>query len=263
MIMEPIVGLIRRFVVEFFNGHNADICREIMEPDYTLRVGDTIISGRDEQYRPAVQSQFDQFPGLGMTVHGLITNGEQLALHFSEHGASGGVGGKVACWAGVALYRWNGVHFTSCAAQEDYAARRRQLRGAEADPIAEPASAPWDTAAVRSDPTAEAVVRLWLERGAGTATDGILRDDEHVGLAAPLVFAVEQTEVTELFSAGSEVAFQVKQLGRYVSGLAEGAGSDRVLALFSAGIVSVADGSVSSGRVIRDRAGLLRAVTAA
>ena len=50
-----------------------------------------------------MQSQFDQFPGLGMTVHGLITNGQQLAVHFSEHGASGGVEGKVACWWGVAF----------------------------------------------------------------------------------------------------------------------------------------------------------------
>lgn len=262
MTMHPLVGLLRRFAIDFFNGHDAAVCREIMAPDYRLRVGDSVMLGRDEQYLPAVQSQLDQFPGMGMTVHGLITDGEQIALHFSEHGASGGAGGRVAAWPGVALYRGNGTQLVSCAAEEDYAARRRQLRTGVVDPISAPTPAPWDTVVQPRNEAAELTVRAWLTDGVCAAPgDGLLRDDEHLGLAPPLVFEAATTVVNELFSAGADVAFHVKQTGRYVSGFAD-LGPSSPLTLISAGMVTVADGRVVSGRVVRDRAGLHRAVAA-
>ena len=140
--MESIVALVRRFAVGFINGHDAAVCAEIMAPDYTLRIGPDVLVGRDLEYVPAVRSQLDQFPGLGLTVHDLFTDGEQVALHFSEHGASASRGGRVAAWAGIAVYRWDGSRLTGCVAEEDYLARRRQLATGKPDPVGRPAPAP-------------------------------------------------------------------------------------------------------------------------
>ena len=260
--MEPAVGLIRGFVVDFFNRHDASACRRLMAPDYALRVGDLVMSGRDEQYVPAVQGQFDRFPGLGMTVHDLVVSGNRIALHFSEHGASGGPGGPCAAWSGVALYRSDGVRLTGCVAEEDYFARRRQLTTGAVDPIDPPMPAPWDTASQPADPDAEEVVSRWLAGGGATGIDGVLRDDEHLGLSPPLVVDVTETVITEIFSAGSHVAFHARQIGRCIAGLPAASPMAGPVVLSSAGIVSVVDGSVRRGRMIRDRAGMQRSLLA-
>ena len=54
-------------------------------PDYRLRIGDAVIAGRDEQYLPAVQSQFEQFPGLTMTIHRVIASPDRAALWLLAH----------------------------------------------------------------------------------------------------------------------------------------------------------------------------------
>ena len=125
--MHPLVKLAYGFTVDFFNRHDVSVCTQIMAPNYALRLGDFLIDGRDEQYMPALQQQFKQFPGIVMTAHKVVCNGERIALQVTEHGASGGVGGRVAAWTAIALYRWNGTQLTSCLAQEDYASRRRRL----------------------------------------------------------------------------------------------------------------------------------------
>lgn len=258
--MEPIVGLIRKFAVGFFNGQNPDVCRETMAPDYRLRMGDAVIAGRDAEYLPAVQSQFAQFPGLTMTIHQVITSGSRVAVSLSEHGASGGPGGRTAGWAGIALYEWNGEQLTGCVAVEDYHSRRRQLTSGIPDPIAPPAVAPWDVTASAPAAAAEEVVRAWLPVASTVTVDGVLRDDEHLTDDPPLVFEPITTDVTDLFSAGHHVAFHARQTGHYRSGFS---GIDAFLhdvTLFSAGIVSVVDGRVSGGRIIRDRAALHRAL---
>jgi hypothetical protein len=259
--MEPVVALMRRWVVDFFVSHDTDVCREIMEPEYTLRVGDYIIAGRDEQYVPAIHKQLAQFPGLGMTVHRLLPSGDRIGLHFSEHGASGGAGGRIACWSGIALYRVNGKRFTGCAAEEDYFARRRQLTSGVPDPIDPPTPAPWDSVSRPPDPHAEEVVKQWLHQSWPPTASGVICDDEHLGIS-PLAFDVAKIEVNELFSAGPDVAFHVKQHGEYVGGLPDIPAGRRAAVLFSSGIVTVADGAVRSGRIIRDRAGLHRALRA-
>lgn len=256
--MEPLVGLIRKFAVVFFNGQNAQVCPEIMEPDYVLRMGNTVIAGRDEHYVPAVQSQFEQFPGLTMTVHQVMTTGTRIAIHITEHGASGGGGGQLTAWSGIALYKWNGTKLTGCVAEEDYHARRRQLTTGLVDPIEAPATAPWDLVAELANQDAEDVVRRWLDTPSTVEIDGVVRDDEHPGLAPRLLFDVIETEVTDIFSAGAQVAFHAKQTGRYGGGFPPIGPSPRQVTLYSAGIVSVVDGKVQSGRVIRDRAGLHR-----
>lgn len=260
--MEPIVGLLRRFVVDCFNRHDLGVCRDLMEPTYRLRIGDHVIAGRDEQYVPAVRRQFEQFPGIGMTVHRVVACGDRVALQFSEHGASGGPGGPVACWAGIALYQSNGERLIACFAEEDYLARRRQLTTGVVDPIDPPAPAPWDSVAGSPDPHAEQVVRRWLAKGRPTAGDGVASDDEHLGVGLPLVVDVAETEVTEIFSSGSAVAFRARQMASYVSGFPDCSASARPVPFCSAGIVSVVDGEVRSGKVVRDRMGLRKGTLA-
>ena len=249
--MDSLVGLVRRFAVEFMNGHNPDVCRDIMDPDYVLRVGGAVISGRDAEYLPAVQQQLDQFPGMVMTVHEVVYASDQIAIHFSEHGASGGAGGPVAAWQGIALYRGNGSQLTACVAEEDYYARRRQLKSGAVDTVAAPAAAPWDTTPQPPDPAAEAVVRRWL--GDDLPAVGQVRFDD--GLT-PIQFESDDIEVNEFMSAGDGVAFQVRQTGRYLSGLGDTPASTGAIAFNSVGIVRVADGHIVGGQVIRDRAGL-------
>jgi predicted ester cyclase len=255
------VALMRRFVVEFFNGHDTRVCTELMDPEYRLHVAGDVIIGRDAHYVPAVQRQFDQFPGLGMTVHRLVASDDRAAIHFSEHGASGGVGGRVATWAGIALYRRDRDRLTTSFAEEDYAARRRQLTSGTADPVEPPAAAPWDISTSAPDPEAERVVLSWLEQG--LAGGGVAFDDEHLGLAAPLVFDVENVAVTELFSAGHDVAFHAaltgRELAQDVQGLPARAVPAQVATITAAGIVSTAGGAVVGGTVIRNRAALQRA----
>lgn len=258
--MEPIVGLIRKFAVGFFNGQDPEVCREIMAPDYRLRIGDALIAGRDAEYLPAVWSQFDRFPGLTMTIHQVITSGLQVAVSLSEHGASGGPGGRTTAWAGIALFEWNGQQLSGCVAIEDYHARRRQLTSGIPDPIAAPALAPWDIMAAPADPAAEAVVRAWLSTAPTFEFDGVLRDDEQLTGDPPLAFEPVTTDVTDLFSAGDHVAFHAKQIGRYRSGFPGVAESPHDVTLYLVGIVSVADGRVIGGRMIRDRSALHRAL---
>jgi predicted ester cyclase len=239
--VEPIVATMRRFAVDFFTAHNLDVCADIMSADYELTVGRTVIRGRDEQYVAAVERQLRQFPGLAMTVHDLVVTPNRAALYFSEHGASGGAKGPEACWSGIALYEFDGSKLTRCIANEDYAARRRQLKGGVCDPVSPPAAAAWDCAAGSPNAEAEAVVRQWL-CAEGSANDpNICFDDEHLGIGEPLALKVTEADVLDIFSSDSNVAFAVIQTVN--------AGAE----LFSTGIVSVRDGQVISGRIIRDR----------
>ena len=259
--MEPLVALMRRYVVDYTNRHDTSVCAEIMEPDYTLRMGPHVIAGRDEAYIPAAQTQFTQFPGLGLTVHEIVTNGDRLAMRFSEHGASARHGGAVAVWRGLGLYAWNGTRLVSNMVEQDYFARRRQLGTGVPDPVEPPAAAPWDTAAEPADPSAEAVVRAWIAAG---RPGGTARCDD--GSAAPLLDDVEQS-VDDLFSAGLRVAFRLTERGRYRGGLdGVDAPADRwhgaEAALHLVGLVTVAGGRVVDGRIVSDRLGLARALAA-
>lgn len=246
------VPLLRRWVVDYFNGHNDAAARTFIAPDYTLRIGEYTFAGRDAQWLPAVAQQFKAFPGLGMTVHQVLVGSDRVAACFSEHGASGGAGGRVACWSGVAIYRSNGEQLTGCVAQEDYFTRQRQLKSGLADAVEPPAAAPWDSVALGADAAAEAVVRNWLSGDWPRPSTGVRCDDEHI-TGLPLRFEVQSAEISELFSSGPDVAFHVRQTGRYLGGLPSVDSRDRVSVLHCNGIVRVQDGVVRSGRVIRNR----------
>lgn len=259
----PFVALMRRYCVDYLACGNPDVCREIMEPDYVLHMGGHDLGPRDEVYVPAVVKQLQQFPGLGMTVNELICSGDRLAMRFSQHGASVRHGGRVAAWAGVGLYRWNGTRLTENYALEDYHSRRTQLAAGFCNPVEGPAPAPWDVLPVPADPAAEEAVDEWLASGSMHATAGVVFDDEWAGHPQLGLVDVDATVVDDLLSAGARVAFHVTQTGTYAGGLdGDGPGGSSLVGarvtMRSAGIVVVDEGRVTSGRVVRDRAGMLR-----
>lgn len=251
--MEPFVALMRRYVNDYTNRHDTSVCAEIMEPDYTLRMGPNEVAGRDEVYIPASQKQFAQFPDLCLTVHEIVTNGERLAMRFTEHGRSARHDRRAAAWAGLGLYRWNGSRLVENYVEQDYLARRRQLATGVPAAVEPPAVAPWDTQASPADPEAEAVVRTWLGD-----PGGVILDD---GAPDPLL-GEASSQVDDLFSAGPRVAFRVTCSGVYAGGL-EDVARDRVgdsATLHLVGLVTVAEGRVSGGRIVRDRLGLARSL---
>jgi hypothetical protein len=254
--VEPFVALMRRYCVDYTSRHDITVCDEIMTPDYKLHMGGHDLTGRDAAYKPAAVAQFRQFPGLCLTVNEIICSGDRLALRFSEHGASVRHAGACAAWGGIGLYRWDGRRLAENFVEQDYFARRRQLTDGAPDPVEPPAVAPWDTRAAAPDPAVEAVVRAWLAAGDVT---GVVVDD---GRPAGRIVAAERIEVDELFSAGDRAAFHAVQHGPLAGDDPQFAGSGPAI-LHLAGLVSVLDGRVVAGRVIRDRLGLWRRLSAA
>ena len=258
---DPTVALVRRWSVDWLNGQHPEVCDEVLAPEYGLLIGGYLLGPR-EAYVPATLAQLSRYPGLVVTVHQLVVSGDRVALVFSEHGASARLGGRVAAWSGVALFRSNGRQLTHCFAEEDYYGRRRQLETGLCDPIAAPAAAPWDAVPEPPNPAAEQAVLAWLaEPEPDPRSAAVVCDDEAAGQPAERLLAVERCEVSELFSAGEHVAFSAVQTGRYTGGLAD---LDDVVGqavrLNVAGLVQVRDGRVVGGRVVRDRLGAARAL---
>jgi hypothetical protein len=250
------VNLLRRWVVDYFNRHDAKACTSFVTPDYALHIGDVVLAGRDENWLPAVDKQMQLFPDLGMTVHQVISGESWVASWFSEHGTSKG---RAACWSGVAIYQSDGHCLTGCVAQEDYATRQRQLKSGVADAVEPPAAAPWETPVRPRNVGAENVVQRWLD-GAWPKRERAVRcDDEHL-TGAPLRFDLINTAIWTLVSSGDDVAFHAHQNGIYLGGLDVAGAEGRSAHLHSNGIVRVVDGRVSSGRIIRGRAGLRAAL---
>lgn len=242
--------LLRRWVNDYFNCHDDEAARIFVASDYALHIGDVVFAGRDENWLPAVAEQMRLFPGLGMTVHKTLAGADWAAVWFSEHGAANG---RTAVWSGVALYFGDGDRLVRCIAQEDYMTRQRQLKSGAADPVEPPAAAPWDITPSPADPGAEAVVRDWLR--ASWPRDPVRCDDEHI-TNAPLRFETHDVEIDAIRSSGAEVAFHARQAGVYLGGLPGVEATGQLCHLHANGIVSVVDGRVREGRVIRDRAGL-------
>lgn len=254
--MEPFVALMRRYCIDYTSRHDLSVCDDIMVPGYMLHMGVHVLTGRDDAYKPAAAAQFRQFPGLCLTVNEIICSGDRLALRFTEHGASARHDGARAAWGGIGLYRWDGQRLLENHVEQDYFARRRQLAEDAPDPVEPPAVAPWDTRSVPPDPAAEAAVRRWLAAG---DLAGVTVDDRYP--SRPLI-RTERIGVSALFSAGSRVAFHAVQHGPLTGEDPRFAGDGEAM-LHLAGVVSVAGGRVTGGRVIRDRLGLLRRLSRA
>jgi len=254
-MIEPFPALMRRYCIDYTNSHDLGVCDQIMEPDYVVRISGMSLV-RDAAYKPAVEFVFARFPGLGLAVHEMITSGDRLAMRFSEHAGAPEAGGNLLCWAGIALYRWNGAKLTECRVEQDFLSQRRQLASGRPDPLEPPHLDPWTaTRSVAADPAAERVVAGWLRSGAlGKAASGRI-DDTDVADFEPVIEPAD-VEILDLFSAGPSVAFHASLGGRYRGGLAdadEHRGSETRLDL--AGIATVAGAEVRNVRIVTDRLG--------
>lgn len=259
--IHPHVALVRRWAVDWLTGRNARAAEEILAPEYTLQIGGFSLGPR-EAYMRATTDQFGRFPGLAVTVHRLVNGGDGVAVWLSEHGASA-QGGRQAAWNGVSLFRWNGSALTACFAEEDYQARRRQLDSGVSDPVHPPAVAPWNEQPEPRSPAAEAAVVTWLGLPDQRVAPVVV-DDEDEGQPPVRILEVTGTAVNALFSAGEQVAFHATQRGAYLGGLpgVDRAAQGTEVDLHVAGIVTVRDGLVTGGRVVRDRLGTARRLKA-
>jgi len=255
--MNPFVSVMRRYCINYVNSHDFSVLPTIMVDKYALSMGEHELHGRDSQYVNAARIQMTDISGMLLTVHDIVTNGDRLAMRFSEHGASRRNGGKIASWAGIALYHWDGERLVHCAVEQDYRARKRQYAAGVPDRVDAPAAAPWDTVAQSTNAESERIARAWLTAGM-PRRDGVSFDDEWLGPAPENVLEPQETEVLDLFSAGSRVAFHVKQSGGLAASFLTEAPAGAPVFLHSAGIVNIADGAVAAGRIVRDRMGLER-----
>jgi predicted ester cyclase len=219
---------------------------------------------RDSAYKPAVEAVFERFPALGLAVHELVTNGDRLAMRFSEHAAT--PEGAMACWAGIGLYAWNRAKLTECRVEQDFWSQRRQLAAGAPDPLEPPHPDPWLTTRARPpDSAAEAVVRAWLAAGDLRAVAGGRVDEGSPADHVPVV-DVDHVDVLDLFSAGSRVAFHASMVGSYRGGLDGIEVLGQPAAIVVAGIAAVEGGQVTDLYAVTDRFGtslaLARTVTA-
>ncbi|OZF39573.1 ester cyclase [Rhodococcus sp. 14-2483-1-2] len=263
--MEPFVALMRRYCIDYTNRQDTTVCAEIMDPEYTLHMGGHHLVGRDSAYIPAARKQFEQFPGLGLTVNELICSGDRVAMRFTEHGASLRHCGAVASWGGIGLYKWDGARLVANFVEQDYLARRRQLAGESSpDPVAAPAVAPWDVLATPSDADAVSCVRRWVDSGGITTTAGVTVDDSAVTERISTPLDVISTEIDDIFSAGRAVGFHGVQRGRPVDTPLAVRGTEGCTAeMHVVGLVHVQDGTVIAGHVVRDRLGLSKSLAVA
>jgi predicted ester cyclase len=262
----PLSALLRRFAVDFLTGQAWGQLPAIMTPDYRLNVGGHVIEGRDERYRPAMLAAFAQFPGLCVTVHDVVMSRDAMAMRFTEHGASAHDAGRCAAWQGVSLFRVRDGLMQTGWAEEDYLARKRQLRSGVCDAIEAPHRAPWDVALQPASVAAEAIVRAWLASGAvfGSAciATPTTNASEQRDPAPGTLLDVESVVVDELFSAGDRVAFHATATGTYAGGYADLPPDLRgqPAVLRGAGIVTVDAIDVVEARVVTDRLGLQRSL---
>ncbi|MEX2207186.1 MAG: nuclear transport factor 2 family protein [Myxococcota bacterium] len=255
--MEPFVALMRRYCIDYTNSHDQSVCDEIMEPQYVVHISGWDLP-RDAAYKPAVTRVFARFPGLQLQVHELVTNGERLAMRFSEHGAASDADGRLAAWGGIGLYRWNGRKLLENFVEQDFLAQEEQLATGECAPLESPHLDPWtSTRAEPSNPEAEALVRAWLGKGDLRDAESVVIDGSWYGRPAESPIEVETVEIDDLFSAGARVAFHVSQRGRYRGGLA---GVDpsfvgRLTTLRCVGLARVGAFAIRDLRAITDRLG--------
>jgi ketosteroid isomerase-like protein len=258
--LDKFVALMRRYCYDYTNRQDFAACDAIMVPGYTLHMGTHDLTGRDQFYKPATQKQFEQFPGLVLTINDIITNGQRLCLRFSEHGASNRHQQRRAAWGGIGLYKWDGERLLENFVEQDYYSRRLQLASGRPVDVELPAIAPWDTLPQAANDAAEALVREELSVGRLLRHPSLGIDDR--GAAGPTQQILEPIEVqiNDLFSAGDHVAFHIAQRGHLTADFSierpELVGTD--VTLHMAGVVTVREGAITAGRVIRDRLGLER-----
>jgi len=251
--------LLRGFATDFLTSHDVAEARRIMAPDYTLHIGGHVFGGRDDQYIPATAAQLDLFPGLIVTVHDVVLAPGGAAMRFTEHGTSAKSPHHAAAWGGITLFHFDGEQLSRGWAEEDYFARKRELKSGICDPILPPMAAPWDQPCEQPSDATELRVRQWLSSPANILSPLV----EQVRVGAPAFDALIRPaaiSMSALFTAGPRAAFHAVVSGSYAGGFPDldpslaGVGID----LRVAGIVDTEAGQVSRVQLSADRLGLHR-----
>ena len=258
--MEPFIKLMRRYVIECADNHDETLCdtyNEIMESDYVVHMSGTNMN-RDTDFKPAVKAYFAQMPGLCLAMHDIITNGDRLAMLFTEHAGSLAHGGRLSAWGVISMYKWNRRRLTEVWVEQDFLSRFVQLESGRPHPIEPIHLDPWLIQSVPANPANEGIVRSWLLKGnLHNGVSAVIDDSWITGLAQPVLAAVK-TKINDLFSAGNRVPFHITQSGKYRGGIAgldeQYVGRDAVL--YVAGVATVQDKTVTHVRAITDRWGL-------
>lgn len=261
--ISPAARLLRGFAIDFLTAHNPSASVDwVMDPAYRLSIGGHVFDGRDGSYLPATVAQLDQFPGLCVTVHDVILSDDAVAMRFTEHGASVRDGGRRAAWGGITLFRIENGRLRMGWAEEDYFARKRQLKSGQCDAIRAPHQGPWDEPVLPPDPHTERVVRDWLSRPAAMLDAG----NEAICSGGPefsALIAPETLTVSTLFTAGARAAFHAVCEGTYAGGFddIDPALVGQQVCLPMAGMATLgADGAVIHVQTSADRLGLHRAL---
>lgn len=259
----PTARLLRGFAVDFLTAHQPEAARRIMDPHYCLSIGGFSLAGRDDAYLPATVAQLEQFPGLCVTVHDTIIGENGMAMRFTEHGVSVRNPGVAAAWGGITLFRVEQGRMRLGWAEEDYFARKRQLRAGACDAVLPPASAPWDQPALPASAETEARVRAWLADAAWLFTDPVVETICAEGPGFASLVVPERIEIDALFTSGLRAAFHLVCHGRYAGGFPDidAAHTGHEVSLAMAGIADVdAAGTVTRVQLSADRLGLHRSL---
>lgn len=260
--LHPLVRLMRRYVFAYTCCHDFDECRRVMVDDYVLHMGEHQLKGRDGAYVTATAKQYRQFPGLSLTVHDLLLGEDRIAMHFTEHGRSM-VSDRLAVWTGVSLYRWNGKKLTECRVEQDYFARRQQLRDGVADPMLPAAVDPWSGQQHAANDDSGRLVLDWLLHGGlSRAPIGSL-DNEHCTSARRPIISDQQVSILDMFTAGHRAAFHAVVRGRYCGGFDDpDVRPDTEMSLYVSGLATVLNGDIQV-RAVTDRIAAERRLIAA
>jgi len=255
--------LLRGFAIDLLTSHDLGAVESIMDPAYRLTIGGHVIDGREQSYRPAIATLFEQFPGLCVTVHDVMLAPDAVALRFTEHGASAKPPGGAAAWAGVALFRVEEGRLRCGWAEEDYLARKRQLKSGRCDPIGPPHAAPWDAKCEPAEASTEDAVRRWLSDPAASLRPGPVEEVSAEGPRFAELLSVSsplRSKLVALVSAGERAAFYLECVGPYAGGFgdidASLTGTPVILRM--AGLATVRQGQVTQAQVVADRLGLHR-----
>ena len=264
--MHPFVAVMRRYCIDYTNSHDQSVCDEIMDPGYVVHISGFDLV-RDESYRPAVADIFGRAPGLGLVVHEFVVNEDRLCMRFSEHAAMPtDEGPRLACWAGIGLYRWNGKQLLENWVEQDYFSMHRQLTTGEPDPLEPPHLDPWmATEATSADEAAAKIVQAWLEAGDLSDARRVFIDETREGEWRPAV-DIREVVIDDLFSAGRRVPFHITASGTYRGGIDDVPNTHvgDAATLHVSGIADVSDdGSIDTVRAVTTRMGVRSQLTGA
>jgi predicted ester cyclase len=255
-VTDRFVSTMRRYVVDYTNTGDVGLIEEIMAPEYRITIAGEMLD-RDA-YRRMVEGAYAHFPDLKLVVHDLFTNGERLAMRFSEHATSPGHGGRRAAWSGISLYRRTTAYrLTECLVEQDFYGRRSQLAAGVSDPMDKPMDRPWSVRSQPPQPGAEETVRAWVSAGMRTPS-GVFVVDDSRHRDGPAVLSDPVWAVDDLFSAGDKVAARLTASGMYSGGLF-GISDDAIgieVELAATCIALTSAGTVTNAWLVTDRFGL-------